>query len=146
MRDKIIVALVISVIGLITAFYIHNLRGDIKRIKEERTAAQKESRLCDLDRTLTEEVAYDYETDISNLNAQLANTRKLLANARCVPTVTGPDTSPDGTTAGEKLSGGDGINTGYLLDFAGRCEETRLKVKGLQSFINQTWQSRGINP
>jgi hypothetical protein len=120
--------------------YYRNVVSDRDRYKIERNNAREAFTRCQSDQKITEGVSNDYQSKIRALNNQLGNLKRLRASATCIP-VTHPSLSNNGTSAREELSGRN-INSDYLIDFAGRAEETRLKLLGCQQFINQTWESR----
>lgn len=131
--------------------YIYVLRADIKGLKGEIAGLEKyldeataEINQCNADKVLTEKVSNDYQKSVNSLRGQL---KRLRDNPHCVPVEpSGTPSGDNGTAAGTKLSGTDGIRAEYLIDFAGSAEEVRLKLLGCQSFVNNLYQSRGLNP
>lgn len=122
---------------------VRSLNGQIKVLDLDLSAATKEVAQCQLDKELSEKVSNDYQKSISALRRQLNSLRN---NPTCIPTK--PAGKADGHTgapAGTEFSGGDGVRLGYLADFAGRAEETRLKLLGCQAFVNNLYRSRGEN-
>lgn len=71
-------------------------------------------------------VSNEFHTKTNNLRKQLANAQRL--RPQCILPKPSPGHSPAPATG--ELSGGNGVSTAYLIDFAGRCEETRLKLLG----------------
>lgn len=87
-------------------------------------------------KVITEEVAHEYENTIAGLNAHISRLQR--QPVRC-HTVTGQAGGTDAATTGNQLPAGNGVSSNWLYDFAGRCERERLKVKGLQSFVNRLY-------
>lgn len=87
-------------------------------------------------KAITEEVAHDYENTIAKLNADISRLQR--QPVRC-HTVAGQAGGTDAAATGNQLPAGNGIRSNWLYDFAGRCERERLKVKGLQSFVNRLY-------
>lgn len=117
--------------------------AEIARLDEALEDAALEINQCSSDKTLTEKASNDYQASIRSLRNQLNSLRN---DPRCVPTEpSGTADGHNGTAAGTELSNGNGLRAGYLLDFAGRAEETRLKLVACQSFVNNLYQSRGLN-
>lgn len=143
-----LIALAISALTFIAmASYIYILRADIKGLKTDIAGLEKyleeseaEVAQCVSDKALSERVSNDYQTSLTSLRRQLNSLRN---DPKCVPTE--PTPAPDGRSgaaAGTKLSSGNGLRAGYLFDFAGRAEETRLRLIGCQSFIDALYLSR----
>ena len=135
-----------AVLGAISYIYIlradnKSLKGEIKGLEKYLDEATAEVDQCVSDKAITEKVSNDYQNNIANLRRQLNSLR---TNAHCVPV---QPSSPSGSnpSAGNKLSGGNGLNSGYLLDFAGRAEQDRLTALSCNDFINQLYKSRGLN-
>lgn len=91
---------------------------------------------------ITEEVGNEYQNTIDKLHADIKRLQS--RNIRCVP-VAGTAGWTNAGTAETKLSGRGGISSEWIIDFAGRCEGERLKVIGLQNFINRIYDSRKKN-
>jgi len=127
--------------------YIYILRADIKSMRGEITGleryleeARAEINQCTEDKALSERVSNDYQKSARSLRNQLNSLRN---NPACVPIEPSGKTGGDnGAAAGTKLSGTNGVRAGYLLDFAGSAEETRLKLIACQNFVNQLYESR----
>lgn len=92
---------------------------------------------------ITEEVGNEYQKTIDKLNADIKRLRSY--NARCYP-ITITSGGANATTAGRELPVRDGIDSRWLYDFAGRCEGERLKVIGLQKFIDRIYENRNERP
>lgn len=117
-----------------------SLKGEITGLEQYLDEAQKEVDQCVSDKALTEKVSNDYQRSIGSLRSQLNSLRN---NPRCIPVQTpSPTDGHNGTTAERKLSGADGLRAGYLLEYAGNAEETRLKLIACQKFVNQLYESR----
>lgn len=109
-------------------------------LQEQATALQEQ---CNADKKLTEGVENDYQKQVNALNGTI-DALRLRKPARCVPVrVAVPAKRPDATTPEPKLPIGDGIGSEYLIDYAARAEECRLKLMGLQGFVNQVWKANG---
>lgn len=120
-----------------------SLKAEITRMDEQIEIATLEINQCSKDKALTEKVSNDYQKSIANLRNQLNGLRD---NPTCIPTEpSGAGSGNNGATSGGVVPSGIGLKTGYLFDYAGRAEETRLKLIGCQSFINELYKSRGYN-
>ena len=121
------------------------LKIDIQALEDTIEDYAAEVDQCVSDKTLTEKTSNGYQTSIRSLRSQLDSMRSR-GEARCVPTEpAGATHGRDGTPAGTELPSGNGVRAGYLIDFGGRCEETRLKLLACQSFVNDLYLSRGVN-
>lgn len=118
---------------------IKSMDGEIKGLERFLEEARAEINQCNQDKILSEKVSNDYQKSARSLRNQLNSLRN---NPHCIPVSPGPSSGDNGTTAGTKLSGTNGLRAGYLLDFAGSAEETRLKLIGCQNFVNQLYESR----
>lgn len=107
-----------------------DLRQTLKQV-EETINLQNENIL------ISERVSNDYQATINLLNDDIKRLR--LNQARC-HTVVSKASGVDGSSAKPELPEGNGVRSDWLYDFAGRCEAERLKVIGLQNFINRTWE------
>lgn len=120
-----------------------NLKAEIARMDEQIEIAALEINQCSKDKALTEKVSNDYQKSIANMRRQLNGLRD---DPTCVPTEpSGAGYGDNGAATGNQLLRGNGLKTGYLFDYAGRAEETRLKLLSCQSFINELYRSRGYN-
>lgn len=132
--------------ALALAWLLHTV--DVGRIEaQQRNALQEQATAlqdkCDADKKLTEGVENDYQKQVNALNSAI-DALRLRKPARCVPVrVAVPAKRPDAATPETKLPVGDGLGSGYLIDYAGRAEECRLKLIGLQGFIRDTWRANG---
>lgn len=106
------------------------LRSQI--LEAERTISQYKEGL-----RITEDAQNEYQDTINRLNADL---KRLRANPVRCHTVAAPAGDADESPAGEQLPVGNGLRSDWLYDFAGRCEGERLKVLGLQNFINKMYE------
>lgn len=139
-------ALAFTVFG----FYIRGVMAENRALKienarldEDIEQAVLEINQCNKDKTLSEKVSRDYQSSITALRRQLNGLRD---DPTCVPTESsGAGYGNNGTSTGAVVSGRNGLKTGYLFDYAGRAEETRLKLLGCQNFINELYKSRGVN-
>jgi len=101
---------------------------------------------CLQDKQLTTEASNAYQTNIADLNRQLANLKRVRqqttgANA-CVP-IAGPAGGFDGGASGAKYAQPHGVDANALYDYAAECEQYRLQLKGLQTFNRDTWKAKG---
>lgn len=117
------------------------LKIENSRLDEKIEIAALEINQCSQDKVLTEKVSNDYQKSIANLRTQL---NRLRNDPHCIPTESpsSPGISPN---TGGKLSGGNGIRSDWLYDFAGRAEQDRLTAKGCVDFMDQLYKSRGYN-
>lgn len=149
-KVKIIGAILFLVAVFGTGYWVNSilaenkaLKVEIARMDEALEDATLEINQCSSDKTLTEKASNDYQASIRSLRNQLNSLRN---DPRCVPTESpGKTDGRNGAATGAELSSGNGLRSGYLLDYAGRAEETRLKLVACQSFVNNLYQSRGLN-
>lgn len=123
---------------------IDNLQSTVESQNITLAENAKTIEQCESDKALTEGVSNDYQSKIRSLNNQLGKYRGMLSQSTCIP-LTGEAIGSNGSPAAGELSGRNGINSHYLIDFAGRAEETRLKLLGCQDFINKLYESRGYD-
>lgn len=127
------------------AWLLHTV--DVDRIEaRQRTALTEQAtqlqEQCTADKKLTKEAEDGYQKRIAGLNSDI-NALKLRKPHRCVPVTAKPSQRPHAASPEAKLSGGDGLQSEYLIEYAGRAEECRLKLIGLQGFVSQVWGANG---
>lgn len=139
---NIIAGLSLALILLLGWNHYQDVRETRDRYKTERNQARADLEKCKTAKITSEEIGNDHQKQIRNLNAQLVNARRLRLNARCEPIsgLAGETIGDNGRAARGKLSRGNGLSVEYLIDFAGRCEETRLKTIAAQSFIDSIYE------
>lgn len=146
MNPMILLGAIPSALGVgALAWLLHTV--DVGRIEaRQRTALTEQAATlaeqCNADKKLTKETEDGYQKRIAGLNSDI-NALKLRKPPRCVPVTAKPSVRPHAATPEAKLSGGDGIDSGFLIDYAGRAEECRLKLIGLQGFVSQVWGANG---
>jgi len=122
---------IVAIMG--TVIYVQSLRHSLQTKTtqlEQTTAAFLQ---CQANKDKEREASATYQSENSNLQHQLANARKL--RDKCIPVSVPGSASGHSTAAAEgKFSNGNGVTSGYLIDFAGRCEETRLRLLACQKF------------
>ena len=121
----------IAVILIVTYFYVRNLRTENTSLKTQLIQAEANFTKCQEDGIKSKEISSDYQKSNSSLKSQLDRLRR---SSKCIVPYNGSRSV--GTAAEGKLSGSDGISTGWLYEFAGRAEETRLKLIGCQKFVS----------
>ncbi len=137
---------VIAVIGAVS--YILVLRAENKSLAEGKARLeldiadlQKAANDCISDKNLSEKASHDYQASVRSLRRQLDSLRN---DPRCVSIKpASPPNGHNGAATGTEFSGRDSLRLGYIIDFGGRCEETRLKLLGCQKFIDDLYASRG---
>lgn len=118
-------------------------KAEIARLDEQLEIATLEINQCISDKAISERSSNDYQKSINSLRRQLNSLRD---DPTCVPTESSiPSNGHNGAATGAIVSGRSGLRTGYIIDLGGRAEETRLKLIGCQSFINELYKSRGYN-
>lgn len=124
-------ALIATLALIITlgVFYCKSLHREIKSLDASLTLANANYSQCLSDQRAAQEVSSEYQASLSDLNSRL---NKLRQQSKCVQV---SPIRPDATPANGKLSGSNGIRSGWLIDFSGRCEQTRLQLIGLQSYV-----------
>lgn len=136
----------VAVIGAVS--YILVLRAENKSLAEGKARLeldiadlQKAANDCISDKNLSEKASHDYQASVRSLRRQLDSLRN---NPRCVSIEpASPSDGHNGAATGTEFSGRDSLRLGYIVDFGGRCEETRLKLLGCQKFIDDLYASRG---
>lgn len=134
-----------ALLGMLGYIYIlradnKSLVGEIKGLERYLEEARAEINQCTEDKALSERVSSDYQKSARSLRNQLNSLRN---NPACIYVEpSSPSSGDNGTSTGTELSGTNGLRAGYLLDFAGSAEETRLKLIGCQNFVNQLYESR----
>jgi len=121
----------ITIVILLTAMYVQYLRNTNQTLKAERDILKANYAQLISVREVERTVSYEYQSKNAALQSQLRNANRV---RKCVP-VRMPET-PSGhssPTTGTELSGGNGLDSGYLIDFAGRCESVRLKLLSCQA-------------
>ncbi len=82
----------------------------------------------------TKDLADDYQKKSNDLAVRLADALRL--PARCIlPADVRPTGRSDATAPDKRLSGGNGISTRYLIDFAGRCEAAGQQLDNCQQSV-----------
>lgn len=129
-------------------WYFNSVLAKNKALKVENAAlveklevAALEINQCVSDKNLSEKASHDYQASIRSLRRQLDSLRN---DPRCVSIEpASPPNGHNGAATGTEFSGRDSLRLGYIVDFGGRCEETRLKLLGCQKFIDDLYASRG---
>ena len=136
----------VAVIGAVS--YILVLRAQNESLAEGKARLeldiadlQKAANDCISDKNLSEKASHDYQASVRSLRRQLDSLRN---DPRCVSIKpASPPNGHNGAATGTEFSGRDSLRLGYIVDFGGRCEETRLKLLGCQKFIDDLYASRG---
>jgi hypothetical protein len=93
---------------------------------------------CKAAQAITEKVSHEYQSDLADLNSQLNTLRLRVGPSRCVPVNSGNTASGhDGAPAKNELPQRNGLSAWYLIDFAGRAENTRLQLLSCQNFVRR---------
>ena len=136
---------VIAVIGAVS--YILVLRAENKSLAEGKARLeldiadlQKAANDCISDKTISEKASHDFQVSNRSLRRELNSLRN---DPHCVSVQpSGAPNGYNGAAAGTELSGRNEVRAGYLYDYAGRSEETRLKLLGCQNFVNELYRTR----
>lgn len=119
----------LGVLAVLGGFlYIRHAVIQNGELKTELKEAYIQLEECQQVHKLEEEVSNEFQDKNARLRKQLNSLKRVQS---CVPVSQTPEGS-GGTATGKELSGRDGLGTEFLYDFAGRCEETRLKLLGCQ--------------
>lgn len=116
-------------------------KAEISRMDEELEIAALEINQCNKDKALSERSSNDYQKSIANLRRDIDRLRN--SPACILPKPSGSSGIHSGT--GGQLSGGNGIRTDWLYDFAGRAEQDRITGAACLNFMDQLYKSRGYN-
>ena len=121
-----------------TGAYI--FKSDVDKVRlEQAITAQKsaDNTSCNADKKITEDADAKIQSDNAALNKRI-NTL-LLQPARCVPVIA--KRTGGATAKGQQgqASGDAGINSGWLIQYAGECEEDRLQLNDLIDFVDAVW-------
>lgn len=117
---------------------------DVDRIEANNTATlqaqiKSDTDKCKQDQQITSAASTRYENQITFLNSELERLRN---TAPAVVYVTKPSIRPNATApkqSGQSVA--NAIDSGTFIDYSGDCESDRLKVIGLQDFINKVWEA-----
>ena len=135
----------VAVIGAVS--YILVLRAENKSLAEGKARLeldiadlQKAANDCISDKTISEKASHDFQVSNRSLRRELNSLRN---DPHCVSVQpSGAPNGYNGAAAGTELSGRNEVRAGYLFDYAGRSEETRLKLLGCQNFVNELFRTR----
>lgn len=149
MNLKVILLLATAAAFIGGGLYIRVLQSDlkaekllVKSVEKERDAAKLDFAQCLSDQQLTKDVSYDYQTKLANLNRQLATSKRLQRDdGKCTP-VTSPAAGHNGAAGAGQSVRPNGIEAGWLRDYAFEAETYRLQLIGCQDFVTKTWESR----
>lgn len=118
---------------LVWALWTVDAAWDASRHAGEIAAVQTQEReACAKQATLSEETTNAYLDEIAALDADLSAVRVRIPS-RCVPTPPPASCRADAAPGGG-LSGGDGLTTDWLTDYAARCEAVRRRLEALQGW------------
>lgn len=129
-----------ALLTALVAFGLHSAVENLSNMAHDREMADLRANLqaqCESDKKLTAEASRDLQTKLANRTSQLANLKRLY-DTQCVP-IAIPPTRYDAATANGELHRPHGIPAAALLDFAGECEQTALKLDSAQLFISRIW-------
>ena len=134
-----ITAIAAAVITFLVCLGLHTL--DVDRITAANVKAvadqvQFDIKKCEAEKEITTNVSNDYEKQIDTLNGQLNSLR------HAAPRIVYVKQPAGGHHAAAKQSingSANAIDSVKFYDYAGTCETDRLKVIGLQKFINEVW-------
>lgn len=102
------------------------------QIIEERERVKKNQQL-------TETISQTYETNLSKLDSDIKRLRSRAAQCYALSSAAETNRNNAASLTGIPPSA-NGISSDWLIDFAADSEKDRLKVLGLQSFINKIYQ------
>ena len=130
---------VLAALGV--AYMAHAL--DINRIEEnhrEEFAAQAKvlDAECAKEKAITEEVANDYQNQLTTLTDDYNALRVQYDGSVKIKSTDAASCNYEGSPSGQ-LSSEDGIPAQELIDLARDAEEVRVRLIGCQSFIKKTW-------
>lgn len=133
------------VVTAVVALGLHSL--SINRIErtQEKALADLQIKIeerCEAEKKLTEGIAHDLQSKVSDLNSRVANLKRLRPS-NCVPIT--PDAArvrneKTGDAGLPRSNGGAlGIESDALFDFARDAEEVGLQLDACQDFIEKAW-------
>jgi hypothetical protein len=130
-KYKLLLGGSITIVILLTAMYVQYLRHENQTLKAERDTLKANYAQLISVREAERTVSHEYQSKNAALQSQLRNANRV---RKCVP-VRMPENTPGHSSpaTGTELSGGNGLESGYLIDFAGRCESVRLKLLSCQA-------------
>lgn len=119
----------VTIFGGLT--YIRIIKNELANL--EQSLAISEANLAQerKEKELSREVSKKYQADLSALNRDLERLRQLPPS--CIPIES--TTGHNGSTTGAKFSKGNGVRSGWLYEYAGRAESTRLRLLGCQQYV-----------
>lgn len=103
--------------------------------KELASVTSIERKACAEAQAKAEEASHDYQVSVAALNDRLNRLKRV--QSRCIALAGEGSSRPDAASRDEGLSGGNGIRTEWLYDFAGRCEQTARQLDSLQNFTRK---------
>lgn len=131
-----------AVLTAIVALLLHNWSISHLESKQAKALDTQKTELenkCTADKKITEDISSDYQSKINQLNGQLASLRMRMPSV-CIPVITGQaNGSHASSTAGQHGGQNGGITSDALYGFSGECETYRLRLIGLQNFVNKVW-------
>jgi len=94
---------------------------------------------CEKAKQLTREITYELEEKLSDVDNQYRALLMRTNQSVCIPIDNSRSAAErDDQTSKSQLSNGNGLQSWYLLDFAKRCEESRLRLLSLQDFVTKS--------
>lgn len=133
-RFKIALLFALALAG---AHYAHarylTSKLELTAFQRDQNAAQLQS--CVKQHLINREVSHEYQTQLSDIDRRLSDLKRVRGQASCIPVVTAGGS--DGTGTGTELPGRNGLSDLWLLEFAARCDKSRVKATGLQSLIRR---------
>lgn len=128
------------VIGWAVTDLVEGFALKTQRLSYEKQIANYVS-VCENDKRITQEVSYDLQEKLVNLNDEFAAAQRLLGQ-RCVNIIAKPAAGNNGTKANPEFSkpnGGDTqVSADILLTFARDAEDVGRKYDSLQNYVSKT--------
>lgn len=124
----------LAVLGFIfMGGYIAYLSSRLDTVKLQRDESRAQLSSCAKQHVINQEISYDYQKKLSATSSRVAHLKRVYAN-RCVPLApaSGLNEAPD-NGADER----DGIQTEWLIEYAGRCQGLKDQVDSWIDYIER---------
>lgn len=121
----------------VIAFGLHSAAARVTEINHQNELISQKEKIraeCNAAQQQTKDLSDAYQKKIADLNTRIA--AALRVPAHCImPRDTRPASGGNAATRDKGLSNGNGVSTGYLLEFAGRCETVGQQLDTCQATV-----------
>lgn len=132
---------IVAIATAAIAFGLHSLSVSWIEVKHEKQLTAQAASLkkeCDAEKKITEEVSYELQNKISDLDRRANEFKRLRPD--CIPIITHAASRDNDAKGDAGFSGSnEGVNSEALFDFAADAERVGLQLDACQGFIKKTW-------